>query len=90
LKSVPRWEQRQPFKTSGGEKENFVIIKQKPISQPHSSNVNYTVVRWKHLTPQKSDPEREIEALRRKEGLHLHDAVVEDLQNLGKPFGIWL
>jgi L-2-hydroxycarboxylate dehydrogenase (NAD+) len=36
------------------------------------------------------DPEREMEALRRKEGLHLHDAVVEDLQNLGKPFGIRL
>jgi len=36
------------------------------------------------------DPERETEMLRRKEGLHLHDAVVEDLQNLGKTFGIVL
>ncbi len=36
------------------------------------------------------DPEREMEILRRKEGLHLHDAVVEDLRNLGKTFGVVL
>jgi LDH2 family malate/lactate/ureidoglycolate dehydrogenase len=36
------------------------------------------------------DPEREMEAIRRKEGLHLHNAVVEDLQNLGRTFGIVL
>lgn len=36
------------------------------------------------------DPERETEAIRKKEGLHLLPAVVEDLQNLGKEFGVEL
>lgn len=36
------------------------------------------------------DPERETEALRRNEGLHLHDAVVEDLRKLGDAVGVTL
>jgi LDH2 family malate/lactate/ureidoglycolate dehydrogenase len=34
------------------------------------------------------DPEREFEALRRKQGIPLLDAVMEDLQNTGRKFAI--
>jgi LDH2 family malate/lactate/ureidoglycolate dehydrogenase len=34
------------------------------------------------------DPERELEIIRKKEGIPLHDSVVQDLNDLGKKFGV--
>jgi LDH2 family malate/lactate/ureidoglycolate dehydrogenase len=34
------------------------------------------------------DPERELEAIRKKEGIPLLDPVVQDLTELGKKFGV--
>ena len=69
----------------------------RPASE-FKSHMDNWITRFRNSTPVEGeervlipgDPEREMEALRRKEGLHLHDAVVEDLQNLGKPYGVQL